>query len=115
MARNQDVHTKNISFLMDRRGRWRLAPAYDVIYSDNPSGAGTSRHQMSLGGKRDGFTVENLLETAPAANVKTREAKEILAEVRGAVAEWERFAEEGGVAPGQAVAIKETHCFIAAR
>ena len=32
LARNQDDHTKNISFLMDRRGTWRLAPAYDVVY-----------------------------------------------------------------------------------
>ena len=30
VARNQDDHVKNIAFLMDRRGRWRLSPAYDV-------------------------------------------------------------------------------------
>lgn len=26
VARNQDDHTKNISFLMDRTGKWRLSP-----------------------------------------------------------------------------------------
>ena len=30
VVRNQDDHTKNISFLMDRGGKWRLSPAYDM-------------------------------------------------------------------------------------
>ena len=48
VARNQDDHVKNIAFLMDKRGRWSLAPAFDVTYSFNPSGAWTSMHQMTL-------------------------------------------------------------------
>ena len=32
-ARNQDYHVKNIAFLMDRTGRWSLAPAFDVTYA----------------------------------------------------------------------------------
>jgi len=36
IARNQDDHTKNISFLMGKDGQWRLSPAYDVSYSHNP-------------------------------------------------------------------------------
>ena len=38
VARNQDDHVKNIAYLMDRAGAWRLAPAFDVTYSYNPSG-----------------------------------------------------------------------------
>jgi serine/threonine-protein kinase HipA len=53
VARNQDDHVKNISFLMDRSGTWRLSPAYDVAYSYNPSGVWTRDHQMSLAGKRN--------------------------------------------------------------
>lgn len=30
VAKNYDDHVKNISFLMDRNGVWRLAPAYDM-------------------------------------------------------------------------------------
>ena len=30
-ARNQDDHVKNIAFLMDKTGEWRLAPAFDVM------------------------------------------------------------------------------------
>ena len=33
LAVNQDDHVKNISFLMDRNGKWRLSPAYDITYS----------------------------------------------------------------------------------
>lgn len=31
--RNQDDHTKNISFLIDETGKWRLSPTYDVSYA----------------------------------------------------------------------------------
>ena len=39
IARNQDDHVKNIAFLMDKAGRWSLAPAFDVTYSYNPTGS----------------------------------------------------------------------------
>lgn len=109
VARNQDDHTKNISFLMDRAGTWRLAPAYDVIYSYNPSGAWTSRHQMSLGGMRDGFTEDDLLGAASAADVKAPAARRILGEIRDAVAAWPGFASEAGVERAQAKAIGAAH------
>jgi serine/threonine-protein kinase HipA len=54
VARNQDDHVKNIAFLMNKEGLWSLAPAFDLTYSYNPSGAWTARHQMTLNGKRDG-------------------------------------------------------------
>ena len=47
VARNQDDHTKNIAFLMDKSGRWSLAPAFDVTYAWNPDGDWTNSHQMS--------------------------------------------------------------------
>ena len=50
VVRNQDDHTKNISFLMDRDGKWRLSPAYDMGYAYNPDGQWTSAHQMSING-----------------------------------------------------------------
>jgi serine/threonine protein kinase HipA of HipAB toxin-antitoxin module len=57
VARNQDDHVKNVAFLMDKRGAWALAPAFDVIYSYNASGPWTAIHQMTMNGKRDGFTM----------------------------------------------------------
>ena len=52
IARNLDDHTKNISFVLRQNQSWRLSPAYDVVYSYNPQGKWTKRHQMSINGKR---------------------------------------------------------------
>lgn len=99
VARNQDDHVKNIAFLMDKRGRWRLAPAYDVIYSYAPEGAWTSHHQMTVNGKRDDFTLDDLKACADSANMKRGRAEAILEEVREVVARWPKFAEQAGLAP----------------
>ena len=56
VARNQDDHVKNIAFLMNREGEWNLSPAFDITYAYDPTGYWTSRHQMSINGKRDSFT-----------------------------------------------------------
>lgn len=66
VARNQDDHTRNIAFLMDRNGQWRLAPAFDIVWAYNSKGAWTHRHQMSVNGKRDRFTRMDLLAVAEA-------------------------------------------------
>jgi serine/threonine-protein kinase HipA len=97
VGRNQDDHVKNIAFLMDRSGRWELSPAFDVAYSYNPRGDWTARHQMSLAGKRDGFTVEDFRRVGRVATLKRGQAQRILDEVRSVVSDWPRYAERVGV------------------
>ena len=92
VARNQDDHVKNIAFLMDKRGQWSLAPAFDLTYSYNPSGVWTASHQMTLNGKRDGFTMDDFKQCANAAVMKRGRAERIVAEVIAAVARWPEFA-----------------------
>ncbi len=75
VARNQDDHVKNIAFLMDRKGVWRLSPAFDMAYSYNPSGAWTGQHQMSLNGKRDGFEAEDLMAFAGVGRCQESESQ----------------------------------------
>ncbi len=99
VGRNQDDHTKNIAFIMDRRGGWRLAPAYDVIYAYNPSGAWTHRHQMTLAGKRDKFTHADFLEAAAAADLKPPQARAVLGEIAGAIVTWQNHAEAASIGP----------------
>ena len=106
-ARNQDDHVKNISFLMDRRGAWSLAPAYDVTYAYNPAGAWTGSHQMAVNGKRDGIGREDCLAAAAAMSIKAPRAKEILAEVNGAVNRWASFADEAALPEPIAAALAE--------
>ena len=100
MARNQDDHVKNISFLMDRSGQWALSPAYDLAYAYNPSGPRTRDHQMSLAGRRNGFVREDLLQFAASAGLKRRKAVEILEEVSTSILDWAKYAEAAEVAPG---------------
>jgi len=109
LARNQDDHVKNIAFLMDRNGVWRLSPAFDVAYSYNPSGDWTSQHQMSINAKRDGFSVEDLLAFASAGGFKKAKAKAILAEISDAVARWRFFANEAGVSASDVDRIEHAH------
>lgn len=90
IARNQDDHTKNISFLMDKNGRWSLSPAYDMSWSYNPKGAWTSKHQMSVNGKWDDITRADLL--ALAKNVNIKQADAIIDEVKEGVSKWRTFA-----------------------
>jgi serine/threonine-protein kinase HipA len=99
VARNQDDHVKNIAFLMDQRGRWALAPAFDLVYSWNPDGAWTHAHQMSLNGKRDDFTRDDLMAVAATASLQARRAAAIVDDVVAAVRHWPIFADQAGVAP----------------
>lgn len=92
VARNQDDHVKNIAFLMNPQGEWSLAPAFDVTYSYNPSGSWTASHQMTLNGKRDGFTREDFETCAKSALMKRGRAAAILEEVIAAVRRWPEFA-----------------------
>jgi serine/threonine-protein kinase HipA len=109
VARNQDDHVKNIAFLMDRHGAWSLAPAYDVIWAWKPGNLWLERHQMSLNGKRDGFTVADLRAVAKLAGLKRGRAEAILAEVSAAVAGWREIAEEVKVEERMAEQIARSH------
>lgn len=109
VARNQDDHVKNIAFLMDQQGRWSLAPAFDVIYSYNPSGIWTATHQMTMNGKRDGFTLEDFRACAKHALMKRGRAETIIEEVRAAVRRWTEFAAQAQIADIWTNQIKKTH------
>lgn len=109
VARNQDDHVKNISFLMNGAGEWRLSPAYDVTYAYNPRGPWTGRHQMSLAGKRSGFERADLLRFAETSGLKAPRAARVIGEVLEAVADWPRFAVEAGVGERDARRIRKTH------
>jgi serine/threonine-protein kinase HipA len=97
VARNQDDHVKNIAFLMDKSGKWSLAPAFDVTYSFNPSGAWTASHQMTLNGKRDDFTLDDFKACAKAASMKRGRAETLVNEVQETVSRWKKYADAAGV------------------
>lgn len=92
IVRNQDDHTKNISFLMGENGVWRLSPAYDMGYSYNPNGGWTATHQMSINGKFDDITRKDLLECGAKNNIKN--ASLIIDEVCEIASQWPTMAKE---------------------
>ena len=107
IARNQDDHTRNIAFLMDREGRWRLAPAFDVIWSYNAQGEWTNHHQMTINGKRYGFERRDLIEVAQQFRIK--KPLDILAQVGAAIQRWPQFAAHEGVSSVRITQIASTH------
>ncbi len=109
VARDQDDHVKNIAFLMDRTGAWSLSPAFDVCYSYNPSGEWTATHQMTINGKRDGFTRADFAACAQVGFLKKTRVDAITDEVCAVVARWREFAAEAKVAEATAAAIARAH------
>ena len=109
VARNQDDHVKNIAFLMNKQGEWSLAPAFDVTYSYNPSGSWTASHQMTLNGKRDGFTLADFEACAKTALMKRGRAATIIEEVQAAVKRWPEFAAAAKLADEWRDKIQTTH------
>ncbi len=109
VARNQDDHVKNIAFLMNKRGEWSLAPAFDVTYSYNPSGQWTATHQMTVNGKRDGFTHADLEACARSAHMKRGRAASIIDEVLTTVQRWPEFAAQANLSDMWIDTIRRAH------
>lgn len=97
IGRNHDDHTKNISFLMDRKGQWRLSPAYDLIYSFNPKGEWTNRHQMMINGKRDDFVRDDFFELGKVSGLKKAKIEKLIEKTIEVFKKWDDFADRAGV------------------
>ncbi|MEQ1632621.1 MAG: type II toxin-antitoxin system HipA family toxin [Planctomycetota bacterium] len=92
---NQDDHVKNFAFVMDRKGRWDLAPAYDLCHAEGS--AFTSRHQLGMKGKTTGFDRADLRHLADVAGLPRNRDRAILDEVLEAFAGFQQLAYDLGV------------------
>lgn len=108
VGRNQDDHTKNISFLMDKKGRWRLSPAYDLIYSYNPKGQWTNRHQMMINGKRENFTKEDFVALGKFAGIRKSKVYQMIDKVIETFQNWKEFAQKAEVEKSHMKAIQKS-------
>lgn len=96
LANNTDDHNKNFSFIMDRQGRWRLSPAYDMTFIFNSGGyQPENEHCMSVGGKTDGITKQDILSFASDNGIRRPEA--IIDKVVEALKTFRTRADEYGV------------------
>lgn len=97
VAVNQDDHVKNISFLMNRSGEWRLSPAYDVTYSYDVTNKWLSAHQMTINGKKSNINLTDLLAAGENMGLKKKKCKDIISQISLVVADFEKYAEESNI------------------
>jgi serine/threonine-protein kinase HipA len=90
-AHNRDDHSKNIGFLMNEHGEWKVAPAYDLTFSNS----GHGMHSTMVSGESANPTQAHLMELARYFNMKN--GKEIIEQVQSVVYNWKTYANECGV------------------
>jgi len=108
LAFNKDDHVKNFGFLMSHDGTWDISPAFDLSYAHNTAfGAWTRSQQMSVNGKREAITTDDLIACGRNCNVGTLpKLKSILNQVSEAIVQWPTHAESAGVPPQRIDAIQ---------
>jgi serine/threonine-protein kinase HipA len=110
VARNHDDHTKNTGFLLNSPdSRWCLSPAFDIAYSYKANSPWVNSHQMSINGKRDQFTRDDLLAVGQLIGNFNKPARQIIDEVVDVVSNWMDYAGTAGVFQNLAGEIKRNH------
>ena len=98
IACNVDDHAKNFSFLMDHKGRWSLAPAYDLTFSvDLEALPFENYHALSINSKVSDITDEDMLKVARQFDLKERDARKAIDEVRDSVRQFPVIAQKNEV------------------
>lgn len=97
VARNCDDHTKNFAFRLRQNGAWELAPAYDVCHAYQPGHQWVSQHALSIQGKRQHITRDDLL--AVGASIRMKKANDAINEISAVVSRWRDYADQVRVAP----------------
>ena len=97
LAANQDDHVKNVSFLMDRTGRWSLAPAYDITFAYDKDNKWLRGHKMTVNGKTTDIAATDIVAAGTAMGLKERRCKDIAEECTEVIAHFPDFAKEVGI------------------
>lgn len=91
LAHNRDDHSKNFSFLMDKSGHWKLAPAYDLTFSNSSYGL----HSTTIAGESKNPTLKHLTTLAKHFGIKN--PKPIFEKVQEAISEFDSLAKNNGI------------------
>ena len=96
LTNNTDDHEKNFSFLMSQNGEWHLSPAYDLTFIIATNGIeAEKRHCMSIGGKFDNISIDDLLRVGRDNSVRNPE--EVIGAVMKGTANFETLAIVNGM------------------
>ena len=95
LATNYDDHTKNFSFILKKDEKWKLAPAYDLCFSFDPTNHWVSKQTLSVNGKRLEITKKDLMTIAKDNNIKKGE--KIIEDINSKVKSWNIYAKRAEV------------------
>jgi serine/threonine-protein kinase HipA len=93
LARNRDDHVRQHAYLMDDRGNWRLAPAFDLTFSNGPGG----EHYMAVLGEGRAITREHVEKLGKNHGIPAKLVTATIDDVRAALADWPSHARHTGV------------------
>ena len=74
LMNNRDDHSKNLSFLLDREGNWRLAPPYDLTYCQGYM----SEHFMDVGSEGKNPGRAHIVKAAQGAGMSPKDTEAII-------------------------------------
>jgi len=93
LAHNRDDHVKQHAFLMDATGRWTLAPAYDLTFSQGPGG----EHYLTVAGFGTNITRAAVDAVAKREGIDKDTVREAIDQVLDAVSRFTSFAGDYGL------------------
>lgn len=91
LSHMRDDHSKNFAFLMDAKGIWSLAPAYDLTFSSSSQGyhsTACAKNYVDPGRKE-------LMELADKLSIN--KAKQTIDKIKSIVDSWRKYAKISGV------------------
>ena len=94
---NQDDHVKNVSFLMDKNGVWRLSPAYDVTFAYDSSNMWLKAHQMLINGKSSDISYDDLIKCGINMGVSKRKCDAIISYIEDVAKRFSDYMDMAGV------------------
>lgn len=93
LAYNRDDHTRQHAFLLGINDQWRLAPAYDLTFSNGPGG----EHYLAVEGEGRAPTRAHVLRLAKRHGFSEAKVSEMIDAIRASIADWRRHAQDLGV------------------
>lgn len=100
---NCDDHVKNFSFLMNKKGEWRISPAYDISFAYNSENKWISEHQMTINGKSADIGDNDMIACGNKMGLSSDFCRETIATARKVVANWLEYAERANLSENRAM------------
>jgi serine/threonine-protein kinase HipA len=96
--------------MIDKSGKWALAPAYDVCHAYRPDSPWVSQQSLSVNGKRQDIDRQDLLEVAKQMIIKKPD--DLIGQIAAALKSWANYASDCGVSTELQEAIAKTFVMI---